>query len=125
MYDDIINFMDTNKYKKLLEEEKNKLESELLTIGRRDPASPNGWEAKETDLDSDSADENEVADEIEDYEDNQGIVDKLAIQLSMVEIALGKIEAGTYGKCNICGEEIPEARLNANPASLTCINHTK
>jgi RNA polymerase-binding transcription factor DksA len=38
---------------------------------------------------------------------------------------LGKIEAGTYGKCNACGEEIPEARLDANPAALTCMEHTK
>jgi RNA polymerase-binding transcription factor DksA len=113
------------KYKKILEEEKAKLISELESIGQKNASSPNGWEAKETDLDSDSADENEVADEIEDYEENQGILDKLAIQLTIVEAALGKIEAGTYGKCNICGEEIPEGRLEANPASLTCLKHTK
>ena len=117
--------MKNAKYKKLLDEEKVKLLAELSTIGQRDPASPNGWEAIETDLDSDSADENETADEQEDYEENQGIVDKLAKQLDSVEKALEKIRKGTYGKCDICGEEIPEARLQANPASLTCIKHTK
>ena len=79
----------------------------------------------ETDLDSDSADENETADEIEAYEENQGIVNKLALQLSSVEKALEKIKEGTYGKCDVCNEEIPEARLGANPAALTCIEHTK
>jgi RNA polymerase-binding transcription factor DksA len=112
------------QYKKRLEEEKVKLIAELSTIARKDPTSPNGWEAIETDLDSDSADENETADEIEDYEENQGIVNKLAIQLSSVEKALEKIKEGTYGKCDVCGEEIPEARLEANPAALTCIEHT-
>jgi len=115
----------TNKYKKLLEAEKEKLLKELTTIGRVNPSSPNGWEAVETDLDSDSADENEVADEIEELGENEGILAKLAAQLNTVEQALKKIKMGTYGKCDIDGEEIPEERLNANPASLTCIKHTK
>lgn len=113
------------KYKKLLEEEKVKLLAELNTVAKEDPTSPNGWEAMETDLDSDSADENETADEIENYEENQGIVSKLATQLKQVDLALDKITADTYGKCDVCGEEIPEARLDASPSSITCIKHTK
>jgi len=114
-----------NTYKKLLEEEKTKLLKELSTVAKQDPTSPNGWEATETDLDSDSADENEVADEIEELGENEAIVDKLASQLKQVELALGKIKDGTYGKCNICGEDIPEKRLEANPSATTCIKHTK
>jgi len=117
--------MKNDKYKKILEGEKSKLLKELATIGKKNPTSPNGWEAVETNLDSDSADENEVADEIEELGENEAILDKLASQLRLVEQALEKIKKGTYGKCDICGEEIPEARLNANPASLTCIKHTK
>jgi len=48
----------------------------------------------------------------------------LAIQLNLVEKALEKIANNTYGKCDVCGEEIPEDRLEANPAALTCIEHT-
>jgi RNA polymerase-binding transcription factor DksA len=117
--------MKNTRHQKLLEGERTKLLAELSTIAQKDPTSPNGWEAVETDLDSDSADENETADEIEDYEENQGIVNKLALQLSSVEKALDKVKNGTYGKCDVCGEEIPEARLDANPASITCIKHTK
>jgi DnaK suppressor protein len=106
----------------LLETEKAKLLKELATVGKKDDGD---WQATPTDLDSDSADENEVADKIESLEENEGIVDQLEIQLVQVESALGKIEVGTYGKCNFCGKEIPEARLEANPASLTCIEHTK
>ncbi len=117
--------METNKYKKLLEEEKAKLLKELASIGKKDTAEDNSWEAVSTDLDSDSADENETADEMESLDENKAILDQLEIQLLQVESALGKIESGTYGKCNVCGAEIPEERLNANPASLTCIEHTK
>ena len=113
------------KYKGLLETEKNKLLTELNTIAKKDPTSPNGWEAKETDLDSDSADINETADEIEELGENEGIVEKLALQLNSVEKALEKITAGTYGQCDVCGEEIPTARLDASPSSITCIKHTK
>jgi RNA polymerase-binding transcription factor DksA len=117
--------METNKFKKLLEEEKAKLLKELATIGQKNPSNESDWEAKPTNMDSDSADENETADTIEEFEENSAILKQLEIQLLKVEGALGKIEAGTYGKCNICGQEIPEPRLEANPASLTCIEHTK
>ena len=35
----------------------------------------------------------------------------------------GKFDDGTYGKCETCGEEIAEARLEAMPATRYCINH--
>jgi RNA polymerase-binding transcription factor DksA len=117
--------MKTEKYKKLLEGEKEKLLKELATIGQKNPSSPTDWEAKPTNLDSDSADENEVADTIEEFEENSAILKQLEIQLIAVESALGKIEAGSYGKCNVCGEMIPAERLDANPAALTCLKHTK
>jgi RNA polymerase-binding transcription factor DksA len=113
------------KYKKLLETEKEKLLKELATVGRKNPSNPADWEAVPADLDSDSADENEVADTIEGFEENSAILKQLEIQLLAVESALGKIKAGTYGKCNICGKTIPEARLEANPAALTCMEHSK
>ena len=116
---------DINKYKKLLEVEKDKLIKELATIGQKTSEKGDGWEAKSTDLDSDSADENETADVMESLDENKSILDQLEIQLIQVESALGKIEGGTYGKCNVCGKEIPEARLEANPAALTCMEHTK
>lgn len=117
--------MEINKYKKLLEAEKVKLVKELETIGRKNPSVPGDWEAKATDLDADSADENETADELEEFEDNAAIVRKLEVQLQEVEKALQKIQNDTYSKCDICGEEIPEDRLMANPAAITCLKHTK
>ncbi len=47
----------------------------------------------------------------------------LSDQLKEVERALNKFDDGTYGKCETCGEEIAEARLEAMPATRYCINH--
>ncbi|MGD9697035.1 MAG: TraR/DksA family transcriptional regulator [Thermoleophilia bacterium] len=35
--------------------------------------------------------------------------------------ALAAIEAGTYGVCVDCGEEIPEGRLRALPDAVRCV----
>lgn len=117
--------MEYTKYKKSLEDEKIKLLNELATIGQKNPSNTADWEAKPTNLDADSADENETADTLEEFEGNSAVLKQLEIQLLEVESALGKIEAKTYGKCNVCGKDIPEERLIANPAALTCIEHTK
>jgi RNA polymerase-binding transcription factor len=39
-----------------------------------------------------------------------------------VDAALGKLEAGTYGQCEGCGEEIAEDRLEAMPAARLCMS---
>src|SRR5689334_2063126 len=44
-------------------------------------------------------------------------------QLADVELALEKLDSGSYGKCEVCGEDIPDARLEALPASRHCMTH--
>jgi YteA family regulatory protein len=39
--------------------------------------------------------------------------------------ALAAIQEGTYGKCAVCGKEIPFERLEALPTALTCIDHAR
>jgi RNA polymerase-binding transcription factor DksA len=38
-----------------------------------------------------------------------------------IDDALSKLEAGTYGQCESCGDEIAEARLEAMPAARLCM----
>lgn len=40
--------------------------------------------------------------------------------LNRVNEAIGRLEAGSYGFCYECGEEIAEARLRALPFALRC-----
>jgi DnaK suppressor protein len=43
-------------------------------------------------------------------------------QLRAIEEALRKIDAGTYGICDDCEEEIPPKRLNVMPFALRCVD---
>lgn len=51
-----------------------------------------------------------------------GLVDSLKSQLDAVDAALAHIEAGTYGVCDNCGNEIGADRLEFRPASVLCVN---
>src|SRR5258705_13280059 len=39
-----------------------------------------------------------------------------------LDAALAKLEAGTYGQCESCGDDIAEARLEAMPAARLCMS---
>ena len=43
------------------------------------------------------------------------------VALDDVRAALSRLEAGTYGTCSRCSEEIPAARLKALPTATLCI----
>lgn len=42
-------------------------------------------------------------------------------ELKNIELALGKMKAGTYGKCDGCNGNVPLARLEALPYAAHCI----
>jgi len=42
--------------------------------------------------------------------------------LGAIEIALERIEDGTYDTCEECGTRIPKTRLNAIPYTSLCVN---
>lgn len=44
-----------------------------------------------------------------------------AADLTSIDNALQRIEAGTYGLCVDCGVEIPPARLHAAPEAARCL----
>lgn len=43
-------------------------------------------------------------------------------ELAMIDAALARIEAGTYGECTDCGIDIPAPRLQASPEAPRCIH---
>ena len=46
---------------------------------------------------------------------------RLETHLEELEAAVARLDRGTYGTCVSCGAPIPEARLEARPAALTCV----
>jgi DnaK suppressor protein len=51
----------------------------------------------------------------------QALIRQAEHRLAEVDAALERWEAGTYGICEVCGNPIPEQRLEARPASRVCI----
>ena len=64
MRDDI----DVKFFKDKLETELSLVEKELNSVGRKNPDNKADWEAEPADLGGDSADENETADKMEEFE---------------------------------------------------------
>lgn len=73
-----------------------------------------------TAADDNFADSGQVAAEKGEY---QALAGQLRSELDEVERALGKLDDGTYGTCETCGEPIAPARLEAMPAARYCITH--
>lgn len=116
---------DTKKFKSKLLDEKENLEKELATVGRRNPDNPSDWEPMPENQDALRSDASEVADKLESFEENVAIVRQFEARLAEVKDALEHIAEDTYGHCASCGAAIEEDRLEANPAARTCKSHLK
>jgi DnaK suppressor protein len=55
--------------------------------------------------------------------ESMALAGKLREQLDDVALALEKLDAGTYGLCEACGDAIGPDRLEAMPAARYCIVH--
>jgi phage/conjugal plasmid C-4 type zinc finger TraR family protein len=42
--------------------------------------------------------------------------------IAAIDAALARVDAGTYGVCESCGNAIPEARLEALPEATLCVS---
>jgi DnaK suppressor protein len=118
-----MNTKEIAKFKAKLLAEKSQLEEEMRGIGTQNPNNKGAWDASAATMEVDNADENEVADKLEEFEENAGILTQLENQLADVNSALDKIEKGTYGLCEKCGEPIEPERLEANPSAKISIKH--
>lgn len=114
--------IDTKAFKEKLVAEQILLEDGLKDIARFN-TDTNTWEATpDTDMMQES-DDNDAADRFEDFEERTSMVSTLQGRLVDVKAALEKIEAGTYGLCEVCGKPIEADRLEANPAARTNKEH--
>jgi len=55
--------------------------------------------------------------------ENHSLAANLRDQLAEVEAAVARLEAGSYGVCEVCGGTIGDARLEAMPSARFCIDH--
>lgn len=114
--------MNLELLKQKLQEEKTLLEQELGRLGIQDKETGD-WGASlhnDTEVVSDPVD---LGDRDEDFARTANTLGELEIRYKDVLSALEKMDAGTYGMCEISGEPIEEDRLMANPAAKTCKSH--
>jgi len=57
-----------------------------------------------------------------DQERDLALLGNLRRTLEQVDAALRRLEAGTYGLCEVCGEPIDRARLETLPYAAQCLN---
>jgi len=114
--------MNTDTYKEALLAEKERVEKELSSIGRKTGVKGD-WEATPENMNVLRADPNEVADEAEEYQTRIALDTTLETRLAEITGALERINQGTFGTCQVCGAQIEEDRLSANPAAATCKAH--
>jgi RNA polymerase-binding transcription factor len=100
-----------NKIRNLLAQKKialtNHLQSELSELEKPE-------KRHRTDLE-------EIASDTHDTDSLCEIMDIEASQIGQIDMALTKIDNGTYGICEDCGGEIPLIRLEALPFATQCI----
>ena len=111
--------MDAAHAKDLLDQERERLggiKAELDDL--RDQSKPDAVE----ELSSNSTHQADVATETFDREKDLTILDNIEGELADVEHALQRLDDGTYGTCEACGQPIGDDRLEAMPAARFCVN---
>jgi len=112
--------MNVAKFRKRLLAEKTRVENQLHGIEAQDAASSEQDELGDlSGYDQHQADSATLTFE---REKDLAIEDGLKSELEQIEMALGKIDAGTYGICDRCKKPIDERRLEALPYATLCIS---
>lgn len=114
--------LDKKKIKEKLEKERDILLEELHDMGKLNTETGE-WEATPEEIDNPEADQNNMADRFEDFEERSSMIKTLAPRLNDILRALKAIGRESFGRCEVCKKDIEMARLEANPAARTCKKH--
>ncbi|MFA6973963.1 MAG: TraR/DksA C4-type zinc finger protein [Parcubacteria group bacterium] len=107
-----------SELKEALLKEKGELEANLGRIAKPVDKASGDYATSFEDIGTDREDNTT---EVEQYTDNLPVEMALEKKLQDVLDALKRMEAGTYGRCEQCNEEIDPERLKVNPSAKTCI----
>lgn len=104
---------DIDTLKKMLDEEKAKILRHLEALSDS---------AEEDMQDPNMGDPVDIASQEISQASIQKIGKRETYLLKKIDLALKKVEEGTYGECESCGEEISVGRLMARPVAQLCID---
>lgn len=109
----------SRRYEQRLMVEKEKLKNTLNNMDEHGLAMSQREEVDELSMyDNHPAD---MGTEMFDKERRYALVDNEEHILSQIDNALERIREGTYGKCEMCGKEIENERLDFIPYATTCV----
>ena len=111
---------DLQHFKNKLTTELGELEETLQNHGRKID-SKGDWIAVPPVPDTEEEDPTYQADMVEELENNVAVITTLEGRYYAIKAALDRIDAGTYGICEVMGQPIERERLEANPAATTCM----
>ena len=112
--------MDPDVAKQRLDEERVRLEETKATFDDehlRDESVDDSI----SELSSNDQHPADIGSETFEREKDLSILEQVEAELADVEHALRRLEDGTYGICEACGQPIDEARLEALPAARFCL----
>lgn len=112
--------MNDDKARSLLTEERTRLET--LRTRMEDPGDA-GQEDSLSELSTVDQHPADVGSETFERTKELSLQEDLDGRLADVTRALDKLDSGTYGTCETCGEPIPDERLEAVPAARFCVEH--
>ena len=116
--------MDTNEIRTRLEGERERVqgliaESDESSVGEEPQRD---WVEELSSYDQHPADQGT---ETFEQEKALSILEQHQAELADIQRALKRLDDGDYGRCEACGNEIPEARLEARPAARYCLADQK
>jgi RNA polymerase-binding transcription factor DksA len=110
--------METEQARAKLLAERSRLEAVRQAADR---LSAGAAEAAQRELSSADQHPAELATETIERELDQSVVLAARAELAECEAALSRLEAGTYGRCEECGQPISDERLEALPSARYCL----
>lgn len=111
---------DLEKFRALLLAERERLEFELRQIEQRTARASESERANELSAYEDHP--ADLASETFEREKDLAIGESVESLLNQVNVALEKVERGTYGQCDACNKPIKKARLQALPFATLCLD---
>jgi DnaK suppressor protein len=108
--------MDIQQQKRRLEEKQRELQQQISALTEAHPTPVDPIEISEGPQDF----EDTAVDFLETQKEQSVLVNEQAL-LTEVQNALKRIDEGTYGRCLVCGQPIPEKRLEAIPWASRCV----
>jgi DnaK suppressor protein len=109
--------MERNEAVQLLTHERERLERALDDVRDELAADAASYDENEADIGPPADRANGLAGKELDHE----LQVHFSHELIEIQAAIERVDAGTYGRCERCGEPIPDERLRAIPWARTCI----